>query len=196
MVFFLLKRFSGLLAVLLLLQACSKKDSGESLLVTEKTPVMTFVDVGSQFDQDAKVKVKIQAPLQHKYENRDESYPDGVHVEFFDSLGVMTTTMDADSGYHKMASNSYRARGNVVVVNHVAGQKLETEVLNWDMGTREIYTDTLTPVKITTPTEIINGNGLRATQDFSEYEITGGVTGIFTIQDKQSGSAGKPAEVQ
>ncbi len=173
--------FLAILSVFLF--ACAEDEAAKMLELDENSPVMTYMDVSTLFSQNSTVRLKIEAPLQYQYKNRDEGYPEGVYVEFFDSLGTKTTTLEADSGYHKAVNDSYSVHGNVVVFNLEEGQRLETDVLYWDKVTKEIFTDSITPVRITTQTEIINGNGLRAQQDFSEFEITGGVTGIFTVQE-------------
>jgi LPS export ABC transporter protein LptC len=171
------------LVVILFIFACTDDETISVLELEEGSPIMTYIDVSTLFSQNSIVRLKIEAPLQYQYKNRDEGYPEGVYVEFFDSLGLKTTTLKADSGYHKAVNDSYSVHGNVVVVNLEEGQQLETEVLYWDKVSKEIFTDSITPVKITTQAEIINGNGLRAQQDFSEFQITGGVTGIFTVQE-------------
>lgn len=48
-------------------------------------------------------------------------------------------------------------------------EKLNTEHLIWNERTKKIYSDDF--VKITTPDEIIFGNGFEADQDFSRYKI-------------------------
>lgn len=175
--------FKWPLVVITIIFACSEDDPTGVLELAENSPIMTYMDVSTLYSQNSTVRLKIEAPLQYQYKNRDEGYPNGVYVEFFDSLGTKTTTLKADSGYHKAVNDSYSVHGNVVVVNMEEGQQLETDVLYWDKVAKEIFTDSITPVKITTQTEIINGNGMRAQQDFSEFQITGGVTGIFTVQE-------------
>ncbi|MEM1136414.1 MAG: LPS export ABC transporter periplasmic protein LptC, partial [Bacteroidota bacterium] len=174
---------TGIIFLITSMISCSDDEAINALEIDEKTPLMTYLDVSTLYSQNSTVRLKIEAPLQYQFKNRDEVYPKGVYVEFFDSLGVKTTTLEADSGYHKALDDSYSVHGNVVVVNIEEGQQLNTEVLYWDKNTKEIFTDSITPVKITTQTEVINGNGLRAQQDFSEFQITGGVTGIFTMQE-------------
>lgn len=176
---------SGLLGVVILVLtfACVKDEDLAAIGLSEDSPITTYLDVSTLFSQNSTVRLKIEAPLQYRYKNNDEAYPEGVYVEFFDSLGMKTTTLKADSGYRKAVNDSYSVHGNVLVVNLEENQKLETEVLYWDQVSKEIFTDSVTPVRITTQAEVINGNGLRAQQDFSEFQITGGVTGIFTVQE-------------
>ncbi|MDW7693669.1 LPS export ABC transporter periplasmic protein LptC [Flammeovirgaceae bacterium SG7u.111] len=175
------------LMVFAFLVSCEEESVDKQEIVEELSdslPVRVFNDVSMLYSQNSMVRLKLEAPIQNQYENQDEDYPEGLYLEIYDSLGVKTTSLVADQGKHDVKSHKFRVKGNVVVINFVEGTKLETEVLNWDQASETIYTDTLTPVVITTPKDVINANGLTANQDFSEYEITGGVTGIFTLKDE------------
>ena len=167
---------------LLSLAACEETKMDTVIEIAENAPLMSFENVSALYSENAVLRLKLEAPVQQQYSNRDESYPQGLYVEVYDSLGLKTTTVVADSGYHRMSDNSYRVMGNVVVKNLQEGQMLETSVLNWDMAKRIIFTDSMTPVKITTATEVIKGNGMRARQDFTNWEITGGVSGVFNVE--------------
>lgn len=152
--------------------------------LSDSLPVRVFNDVSMLYSQNSMVRLKLEAPIQNQFENQNEEYPEGLYLEIYDSLGVKTTSLVADRGQNDIKSHTFRVTGNVVVINFKEGTKLETEVLNWDQASETIFTDTLTPVVITTPTDVINANGLTANQDFSEYEITGGVTGVFTLKEE------------
>ena len=71
------------------------------------------------------------------------------------------------------------AKRNVVVINE-KGDRLNTEHLIWDAITKEIYTKEF--VKITTKDETIWGDGLKANQDFSKYEILN-IKGSIAVND-------------
>ena len=59
-------------------------------------------------------------------------------------------------------------RRNVRVLN-IKCEKLGTEELVWDQQKGRIYTDKF--VKITTPDQIITGEGMESDQTFSDWEI-------------------------
>src|SRR5690606_41136095 len=63
----------------------------------------------------------------------------------------------------------YKATGDVEVNSYEKDQKLNTEELFWRRDKGEIYTDKF--VRIETAEEILLGEGLTATQDFSSYKI-------------------------
>ena len=71
------------------------------------------------------------------------------------------------------------AKNDVVVVN-LKGEKLNTEELMWNQIEKKIYATGF--VRITTPDEIIYGNGLEAKEDFSEYTIKK-VTGKVKVKN-------------
>jgi hypothetical protein len=49
------------------------------------------------------------------------------------------------------------------------GERLNTEKLIWDQNRQLIYTDKF--VRITTPSEVLTGEGMESTQDFSDWTI-------------------------
>ena len=69
--------------------------------------------------------------------------------------------------------------GKVVINNKRDGKKMSTEELFWSPATQKIYTDKF--IIIETASEIIQGEGMDATQDFSSYTIRT-VTGIVSVK--------------
>lgn len=142
-------------------------------------PTMENHDVVTLYSDSAKLLIKLQAPLQQEFENADRVFPDGLFVEFYEEEGQVTSTLKANYGKQDR-NNMFEARGNVVVQNLVKKEKLETEQLFWDKRRAKIYTDKF--VRITTPEQIIMGNGLQANQDFSSYVIRD-ITGIIDLEE-------------
>lgn len=143
-------------------------------------PTMENHDVVTLYSDSAKLLVKLQAPLQQEFESGDGVFPEGLFVEFYEQEGQVTSTLKANYGKQDRNKNLFQAQGNVVVQNLVKKEKLETEELFWDKRKARIYTDKF--VRITTPEQIIMGNGLQAKQDFSSYRIRD-VTGIIDLEE-------------
>lgn len=144
-------------------------------------PLIENKDVTTLYSDSAKLLIKLQAPLQQEFENGDGVFPKGLYVEFYETPGQKTTTLRANYAKHDRNKDLYLAKGNVVVNNLQKQEMLETEELYWDKNKQEIYTDKF--VKITTPEEVITGQGLRANQDFSRYSIAK-VTGTFSLKEE------------
>jgi len=80
-------------------------------------------------------------------------FPDGIHVEQFDSLFQVETEILADTAYHYEKSDLWHAIGNVVAKNK-EGRIFETSELFWDRKVplntlNAFYTDK--KVKVTEP---------------------------------------------
>lgn len=173
--------FSALIALLATLAVgCGKDLKDPDQEMKHIGPFRETANVLTLFSDSAKVRVKLQAPLQEDYENGDMVFPDGINVEFYEQGGEVTSTLRADYGKQERNKDLYLVRGNVVVHNLQKQEKLETEELYWNKAKAQIYTDKF--VKITTPEEIVMGHGLQANQDFSNYKIKK-VTGVFSLQE-------------
>lgn len=157
---------------LMLALASCENDPEEVNLVgaVANGPVQSGKDVELIYSDSARIKVKLFAPQLDKYEgdNPRNELPQGVKVEFYDDRMQVKTKLTANYGIQYEREKKVEVKNDVVVVNEKKEQ-LNTEHLIWDEQTRKIYTDAF--VKITTANEVIFGEGLEATEDFSYYEI-------------------------
>ena len=90
-------------------------------------------------------------------------------AEFYDDSGKVENVLTADSCRY------YEAQGNVLVWDSVhivsrSGQQLNTDELVWNQSIQKFFTEK--PVRITTPTQILFGEGMEANSDFTWYQIT------------------------
>jgi LPS export ABC transporter protein LptC len=110
------------------------------------------------------------------YNDRKETILDsGVFVRFFNANGIQDGTLKSDTINIDDATKDMIAKGNVIVISDSSRTKLETTKLKWEQSSRQIYTDVY--VRITSPTEIIEGIGLISDENLSNYKIFK-VTGI------------------
>ncbi|MFN6114574.1 MAG: LPS export ABC transporter periplasmic protein LptC [Flavobacteriales bacterium] len=102
---------------------------------------------------------------------------EGLEVVFFDAEGRPGSTLTARRGLILPGQKRMEAYENVVFVND-KGERLETEQITWDQDSARVRTDK--PVRIRRGEDIIHGNGLDATEDFSRYTIRN-ITGILYL---------------
>lgn len=131
--------------------------------------MLEVANMETLYSDSAIVRVKVKAQKQLEYESGDSEFPEGVYIEFYDVNRKLTTTIEADKGYFNKKDNLYTATGDVEVNSLEKNQILNTEVLYWKQAKEEIYTDKF--VRIETAEEILLGEGLTASQDFSSYRI-------------------------
>jgi LPS export ABC transporter protein LptC len=101
----------------------------------------------------------------------------GLSVEFFDLNLKNESTLTAKYGKYFEQTGDVIVKDSVVVYNNKKEQ-LNTEELTWNEKSQKFITNKF--VKITTPTQIIYGDGLESNQSFTEYKITNikGMIGI------------------
>lgn len=173
-----------ILCMTLLVMACDGKIEETTAEVYEPYtgPLTAFQNIVTEYSKKGNAKVILKAPVKLGLQNKDESYPNGVHLDFYGDYGNKQTVLIADSAKYISEQRIYVMMGEVKVTNIIEQQSLETPTLYWDERFKEIYTDTT--VKITTTTEVLYGIGMRAKQDFSQYKILK-PTGIISVKEAQ-----------
>lgn len=93
-----------------------------------------------------------------------------VVVEYFSkNSGKRLSKLTADKATIDDNTKDMIATGNVVVWSDSARVKLETTKLQWSNDRQIVYTNEF--IKVTTPSEIINGYGFESDLSFSYYKI-------------------------
>lgn len=115
-----------------------------------------------------RIRVKAPALTRHDTEKPWLEFDKGIVIYFYDEWGRVDNKLTANYATAVENSTEMTARNNVVVVNS-KGDKLHTEELIWDEKRKVIYSNAF--VKISTPNEVIYGNGMTANQEFTDYTI-------------------------
>lgn len=136
----------------------------------ERFPVETLRETELIYSDSAQVLVVLKAAQLDRYMG-EEPYLEmdkGVRIQFLDKEGEVESQLTADYAIIQEEEERMEAK-RAVKVRNSKGELLETEHLVWDQKTAKVYTEEF--VKITTADEVILGEGLEATQDFSQYTI-------------------------
>ena|SRR5665213_3670939 len=122
-----------------------------------------------------KTKARLTAPymLRHQEVNPYVEFTKSVHADFYNESLLIESKLDAHYGKYMEAESKVFLKDSVVVFN-VKGDTLYCDELYWDRSRtgKEFYTDK--PVRIRTPSQIIDGDGLDAPQDFKSWHIING----------------------
>lgn len=138
--------------------------------MSERFPDQEIKEVELLYSTKGDIVFQLNAPLLDQYggEKAYNEMPEGVHVQIFDSLHNVTTELTSEYAIDLSYKNVMEAKNNVVVIN-AKGEKLNTEHLVWDKETGKITSDVF--VKITTPNQVLMGEGLISNQSFTNYRI-------------------------
>lgn len=175
--------FGGLFFLVITFFACENNLAEvDALQERMNIKIETVKDVEILYSDSAQVRVRITAEtMLNKLDINEphQEFIDGVFVEFFNPVGLITSTMTANYAIRYERKGEVIARDSVVWAS-IDGQKLETEELIWREADEEIFTRKF--ARVTTPREIIYGHGFRAKQDFSNARIQA-VEGIISIDE-------------
>ncbi|MGM0612461.1 MAG: LPS export ABC transporter periplasmic protein LptC [Bacteroidota bacterium] len=156
---------------MMMLFACSNDMEKVSVIKEEEElPVDIARDVNIMYSDSGKIKMRLNSNLMETYEGENPhiEMPEGIHVEFYDSIGNIKSTLTANYAISHEKTQIMEARNDVVVVN-ANDEKLNTEHLIWNQKKNKIISDEF--VKITTENKILFGEGLEADEQMNNYTI-------------------------
>ena len=185
-----IKLHKNISAVLLLgcffLFACNneekeiKKNSSKKLGIEEAKNIKINYSIGG------KVKAILTSTLMLRVQDTVPytEFPKDIHVDFYNDLQVVESKLTARYAKYKENQNIVYLKDSVKVINIARGDTLYCMELYWDRSRpgREFYTDK--PVRIRTKTQILNGVGMEASQNFKDFTILRS-TGIIKVPASQ-----------
>jgi LPS export ABC transporter protein LptC len=143
-------------------------------LDAKKMGIEEAIKVTINYSSGGKKKALLTSPLMYRVQDTVPyiEFPKTIHVDFYNEINSdsVESKLDARYAQYKESQSKVLLKDSVRVIN-VLGDTLYCDELYWDMkrtGT-EFYTDK--PVRIRTRTQIIDGIGMEAKQDFKEWHI-------------------------
>ena len=155
--------------VVMIFSACSSELKKVEDIQEYHGPIMEVDEAETLYSDSAVVRVKSMAKKQLEFENGDREFPEGLYIEFYDVLGEISSTLKSNAGNYYRADNVYRVYGDVVLKSKSRDEQLNTEELYWNPETEKVNTDKF--VTIYSEGDVLQGEGIEATQDFDYYKI-------------------------
>jgi LPS export ABC transporter protein LptC len=147
-----------------------------STLNSERADEVTII-----YSKNGHTSAKLFTPKFNHIQNVAPTYVEmnkGLRVQFYDDSMHVQSTLTAKYGKYFEKEGNVLVRDSVVIYN-AKNEQLDTQELIWNEKLQQFYTEKF--VKISTPTQIIYGDGLISNQSFSEYKITN-VKGIIGVK--------------
>lgn len=162
-----------LLAFTLLLQVGCENDirTINALVDADTMPAEYAKNIEVTYSESGRKQVVLESPLMKKFTEEEPyiEFPAGIQISFYDGYGKVKSQLTADYGIRYEKTRIMEARSHVVVVNFEKQEQLDTEKLVWDENKALIYSDVF--VKITTPDDVIYGDGLESDENLDRYVI-------------------------
>jgi len=124
------------------------------------------------------------------YEARDDVEARGIHIDFYDGSGRVSSVLSAERAVIQRRTNDMHATGNVVVRNS-DGHELHTEELQYSSERDKIFTDKF--VRVIRGRDLLTGYGLETDPDLEggQFEIQREFRA--TVRDEAVPEIGSPA---
>jgi LPS export ABC transporter protein LptC len=157
-----------ILIIILLLGGCSGDEaistdrSGEKASTTEQVLLNSQINLS----QDGRTTAVIEADYIEKRFGAKNTYAKVITAHFYDSTGVETSWLVADSGEVAEQNNQLEVWGNVHVTTKDS-ITLDTESLKWDQLKNRVITEDF--VEIHTKTDIIRGYGFESDRTLNHH---------------------------
>ncbi|MDQ2721250.1 MAG: LPS export ABC transporter periplasmic protein LptC [Bacteroidota bacterium] len=181
--FFFIK--TALIAGCFFISACENSLDQLNQFTNKRIGVEEAKGVKIIYTIGAKTNARISAPvmLRHQEAIPFIEFPNTIHADFFDDSLRVESKMDAHYARYTKSESKVFLKDSVVVFN-TKGDTLYCNELYWDRKRtgQEFYTDK--PVRIRTKTQILDGDGLDAPQDFSTHHLING-RGIVRINSSE-----------
>ncbi|MEP7141518.1 MAG: LPS export ABC transporter periplasmic protein LptC [Ferruginibacter sp.] len=169
-----IKKFAAFITGCFFLFGCENDINVINGFNAKKTGVEEAKTVTVHYSVNGKRKAILTSPLMYRVQDTVPyvEFPKTIHVDFYNQVNSdsIDSRLDARYAKYKESQSIVFLKDSVRVIN-IKGDTLYCDELYWDVkkaGT-EFYTDK--PVRIRTRTEIINGIGMEASQDFKGYHI-------------------------
>lgn len=153
--------------------ACENSQKEIDSLYKKKIGVEEAKDIELIYTMGGKTKSILRSPIMLHVQDTTIFYefPKTLAADFYSEAGEIESKLTAKYGRYTETKSVVFLRDSVKVINIANGDTLFCDELYWDrnrIGT-EFYTDK--PVKIRTRTQVLDGTGLEASQDFKTKRI-------------------------
>ena len=171
--------------LLFLISSCENSLDDINRITSKRSGVEVAKDVKILYSIGNVTKSRITAPLMliHQETVPYIEFTKTIHADFFDDSLHIESKLDAHYAKYLESESKVFLKDSVVVIN-TKGDTLYCNELYWDRHRKgeEFYTDK--PVRIRTPTEILDGDGLDAPQDFHNWHLING-RGIVRVSSSE-----------
>lgn len=162
------------LAAAISFSSCSKEETMIEEMDLTKIPVQVINNMNALQSDGGVLQSKMSAPRMEKYQTDTTSYelfPEGFNVFSYTSEGELETTIVSQGAKHTTTKDheEWVVYGNVLIKNHIKGERMETDTLYWDMEKSEIFTDCY--VKMWSQDGFLQGFGMRSDEKASNAII-------------------------
>jgi LPS export ABC transporter protein LptC len=173
-----MKIISAAILTIILCSCAEIEDYPDTPLETEARPDMRFKDTTLLDLYDGSILMwKLKTAYLERWSGSDRIFARPIYADIFDSTGEKVAYLRADSGSLDQAMSFINAYGNVHALSP-KGASVRADSLTWSKKDNLIRTESDVRV-VTEAGDVLAGTGFISDADLDNWQILGGITGIF-----------------
>ncbi len=171
--------------LVILVASCSKTDDFEEKKITiTPRPAMLFDSTTTmEYYDEEKLLWVLQTKHLERWSGSERIFARPINVVIYDSLGVESGVVKADSGTLDNNLSFIVAKGDVFLKTET-GASIKADSLTWDKRSNRIRTDSRVRV-ISDNGDVLTGTGFISDADLKDWRILSDVTAILQNVDKK-----------
>ena len=145
--------------------------------------VMSTYGVNTVISDSGRISYRIEAEEWLIFDRRKPpfwAFEKGVYLEKFDDSLRVEATIECDTAYYYSEQKLWKLIGDVDIRNP-NDERISTEIMYWDQGKEEIYSDAY--IKIEQKDQTTEGIGFSSNQNMTRWEIKN-TKGIYAIKEE------------
>ena len=162
--------------------SCENDEQAVKDLYTKKLGIEEAKDIILNYTTAGRTKAILTSPQMLRVQDSMPYYefPKSLQTDFYNDAGLNESILTAKYAKYKENQSIVFLKDSVKVINMLKGDTLYCMELYWDRSRTgmEFYTDK--PVRIRTRTQVMDGVGMEASQDFNSWHIIN-PTGIINV---------------
>ncbi|CAM1334851.1 LPS export ABC transporter periplasmic protein LptC [Tenacibaculum aestuariivivum] len=179
------KSIAIIFLVAMFFSCVNSKKEVRDFLADKNMPIGIAKNIYHIKKDSGKITSKTKAPIFYDFSNRKQhpyiEFPKGIKIVSIDKATKDSTTISGSYAISYSKTNVSEIQGNVVIVNHEAQTKLETNQLFWDQNEHYFFTED--GFRLTTLKDTINGFGFESKENLTKW-IAKDITGNLQADQK------------
>lgn len=180
------KNIASFILIAMFFSCTNSNKEVKDFLADKNLPIGVAKDVYHIYKDSGIITSKLQTRLLYDFSNRKEhpysEFPKGIKITSINKNGKDSTTITGNYALSYRKTSISEIKGNVVIINHKDGTKLETNQLFWDKKQKYFFTED--GFRLTTKKDTINGFGFESKENLSKW-IAKDITGNARFNQKE-----------
>lgn len=166
--------------------SCENDEMEVDAINKKKLGIEEADSIRINYTMGGKIKSVLTAPLMLHIQDTVSyfEFPNTVKAVFYNDAGQEESVLTAHYGEYKETQSLVYLRDSVKVINIQQGDTLYCQELNWDRQRKGVEFFTDKPVRIRTKTQVLDGIGMEASQDFNSWHILS-PTGVIDVPESE-----------